>query len=107
MPAPQNVLNNNIDALIDNDMVLPPQPRPSADFRPNSIQDLLERPWFDKLSQWYASLGSWLLDLSEAVHVEPPGDQEAIAQVLAARPGVLVVPASGFVEAARGIVWGL
>lgn len=81
-----------------------PQPPPPDAFRPSSIRDLLEPAWFDRLSRWYNDLGSWLLDLADAVH---KGADDAVEAALAARPKVLVVPASGFVAAARGVIWDL
>lgn len=82
-----------------------PQPAPPSDFTPSSLKDLLLPSWYSKLEAWVCDFGDWLCDLVDASVKDP--ESLAVTQVLKRRPEPFVVPQSGFVQGARGIIWDL
>ena len=87
---------------------LPPvsaQPAPPPDFRPQSLRDLLAPSWFSKLESWICLFGEWMCGLVEESSKDPHSD--AVAEIMRRRPDVFVVPLSGLVPEARGVVWDL
>lgn len=82
-----------------------PQPSPPKHFRPSSLKDLLTPQAFDQLTAWYCSFGEWMIDLAEA-SARDPASQET-QEVMRRRPHPLVIPRSGIVREAQGVVWDL